>query len=68
MAGYDYDRAAVVARWPLREMLIAYVALAREQAEESYRHTQLLYQVRNSLGGKEEPPPVPPLLREPLRK
>jgi hypothetical protein len=68
VAGFDYGRALQVARWPLREMLIAYVARIREQTEESYRHAQLLYQVRNSFGGKEQPPPVPPLLREPQRK
>jgi hypothetical protein len=50
--------------WPLRELLIAYIARVREQTLEAYRHTQLLFQVRMMMGGDEKPPPVPPLLRE----
>jgi hypothetical protein len=66
---FDAGRYAAIACWPLRELLISYVALIRELAEEGYRHAQLLYQVRNAFGGgKEEPPPPPPLLRDPPQK
>lgn len=53
-----------IAAWPLREMLLSYLARVREELEESFRHAQLLYQVRNVFGGKEEPPVPPALIRE----
>lgn len=36
VAGQDYRRAQDILRWPLRELLIAYVALLRERAERVY--------------------------------
>lgn len=69
VARYDAGRYAAIAGWPLRELMVSYVALVRELAEEGYRHAQLLYQVRNAFGGGHEaPPPIPPLLRESPRK
>lgn len=51
--------------WPLRELLINYLELVKEQLREGYRHSQLLYQIRVAFGGvKEQPPAVPALLRE----
>jgi hypothetical protein len=40
-------------------MLIAYVNIKREQARETHRHAQLLYQVRHAFGGGKEKPPKP---------
>lgn len=67
-AGNDYGRALEVQRWPIREVLIAYLAQLRAHALEDYRHGQLLWQVRNVMGGKrasDPPPPVPRLLKGP---
>jgi hypothetical protein len=63
VARYDAGRYPAIACWPLRELLVSYVALIKEQAEDGYKHAQLLYQVRNAFSdGKEQPPPIPPLL------
>lgn len=50
--------------WPVREVLLTYLARVREQMMEDYRHAQLLWQVRMIFGGKEPKPAIPPLLRE----
>jgi hypothetical protein len=67
VAGSDFDLAARVLLWPLREMLIAYVARLRAQALDSYRHDQLLYVLAApwTKKGESKPPPVPPILRDP---
>jgi hypothetical protein len=54
-----------VARWPLREALLAYVARMKEEAIVSHRHETLVwaflapYQKKSS-----KPPPVPRILRK----
>jgi hypothetical protein len=66
VAGYDYRRCLVVARWPIEEMLIAYLEVQKNMARENHWHAQLLYSVRHVMGNKEkEPPPaMPSILRE----
>jgi hypothetical protein len=64
VAAFDHARALAIAHWPLRELLIGYVARLREQAAEVLRHNQLLFQIRVMWGGTEQPPEVPPILRE----
>ena len=38
MAGWDYDKAKRVARWPLREVLMAHLEHVKDKAEEAFRH------------------------------
>lgn len=67
VAAHDYARLAIVAGWPLREVLLAYLAHERTQAMQQYLHAQLLYQIRNSYSRQKQdrPPVLPKILREP---
>jgi hypothetical protein len=51
--------------WPLREVLISYIAYAREVTAEGFRHIQLLWQIGTVFGGadRKNAPAIPPLLR-----
>ena len=64
-AGWDYDRARIVQHWPLREVLISYIASSIETTAEGFRHIQLLWQISTAWGGsKNNPrPQIPKLLR-----
>lgn len=50
--------------WPIREVMLSYLARLREEAWVAYRHAQLLWQVGHVFGGKGKPPTLPALLRE----
>lgn len=67
VARNDYDRALQVLRWPVRELLIAYLEAFKDQLREDLRHRQLMFQIRVAWGGGRDlqPPQIPPLLREP---
>jgi hypothetical protein len=66
IAGYDYRRALVVARWPIEEMLIAYLEVQKKMARENYWQASLLFQVRHVMGNpnREPAPAMPSILRE----
>lgn len=50
--------------WPLREVLLRYLALKRRELTETYKHAQLCYQLRAVFGSTEKPPEIPAMLRE----
>jgi len=65
LSGYnpeDFDR---VLRWPLRDALLAFENVLREQAAVEYRHASLLYAVMapHLKKGKLKAPKVPKILR-----
>lgn len=43
LAQWDVDRYEAVARWPLREALLAYVALLKRDARDAYEHARNRY-------------------------
>lgn len=52
-------------RWPLREVLLTYIERTREAMIVEHRHQQAMYWMRRLWSTtKENPPQVPPLLRE----
>lgn len=61
----------MILRWPLREMLVRYLAWAQEltfkNTLEAYRHTQLLWQLRHVFGGS-DPNDPPPQMPEELKR
>lgn len=69
IAGHDYDMARRVARWPVREGLLAYLEQMKAQLRVGLRHNQLLYQIRvqfldSKQVAKIKVPEIPALLRE----
>ena len=67
LANHDHDRAARVMRWPLREGLLAYVAVARRQAILEHRHEELYWAImaRELVTRARRPPHPPSILSEP---
>ncbi len=55
-------RAREVARWPVREGLLAYLDLLRTKAEESYRWECLYYSVIAPWAKNARPPKPPRIL------
>jgi len=51
-----------VLKWPLREVLLRYVHMIREEALEAYRVDLLVWAAKSAFGGG-KPPKVPELLR-----
>jgi len=61
VAGHDPERAqAIYARWPLREVLLAFLELRRRESLEQHRFDVLTWQI----GGKGEAPRPQAILRE----
>ena len=64
VSGYSWDRAKRVARWPLEEVLEAYLAEARREALREYRQQRLEYYVIAPWSKRAEAPDVPTILEE----
>lgn len=67
VAGWDFDKARRVARWPLREVLLANLERMKDRALEAFRWEAMQYAVaapwsRKDSGAK--PPQVPEILRK----
>ena len=62
LAGYDPDEARRILRWPLREALVAYLALLRRHAEAEFRHAELMFAIVSPWNGKAKPPKRPAIL------
>lgn len=64
MAGYDAGRYDAVLRWPLHELLIAYVEQMKAEALDAYRHATLVYCLQAPHQKKPgKPPRVPSILK-----
>ncbi len=61
VAGHDYDQAMRIAAWPLRELLVAYVAEQRRIVRAAHERAELLTEIRFVMSGKKRPrPPAMP--------
>jgi hypothetical protein len=62
LADFDPRRMREVARWGLRDALIAFVHRIREQARVQYRHDLLVWASTAPHSAKKIEPPKPPRL------
>jgi len=65
VAGWDSDRTDRVLLWPLRDLLLAYVAFTKREALERYEHALLVWALlvphqKNT----SSPPKLPPILSD----
>lgn len=61
VARHDPERARVIySRWPLREVLLAFLDLRRRESLEQHRFEVLTWQI----GGRGEAPRPPAILKE----
>jgi len=68
VVGYDHDRAVRVLRWPVRQLLLAAVAMLRKSAREAYQFDMVVWALIAPHSEKKlPPPPVPPILKDILR-
>ena len=66
VAGHDWDKAQRVKRWPLREALLAALAMRKEQARLDYRDDLRNYLAIAPWATKDsgiKPPQLPEILR-----
>lgn len=64
LAGGDYNQAAIVSRWPLREALMAYLERCKRAAMETYRMEFLAWASMAPHSAKKiEPPEIPDILK-----
>lgn len=66
VAGWDYDKARRVARWPLREVLLAQLEHAKDRALEAFRWEAMQHAVTAPWTKKEsgvKPPQIPDILK-----
>jgi hypothetical protein len=67
VAGPDFDRARDIARWPLVEVLVCYLAIERERALRIYQHRELVWNIRAPYVSEDKRgpyPEVPPILKD----
>jgi hypothetical protein len=64
IAGHDYQAAQAVMRWPLVELLHAYLHRLRQQALEDYKHRLLMW-ASNVAHRKDKKAPDPPSILDP---
>ena len=50
--------------WPLREMLLCYVARLKDEALRGYQTALIVWASRSAFGGKQKQPDVPVILRD----
>ena len=61
LAGWQPPRYPAVARWPLREALLAFEQRLKREARDDYRHELLRFAMREPwLGKGDRKPPKPP--------
>ena len=60
VAGFDYERALVIATWPLVEVMHAYLNHARMRAHADYRQAVMVFATRRN--PKASPPKFPAIL------
>lgn len=65
VAEWDHDAVQRVLNWPLREVLLAYVARLKADALRGYQTALLVWASRTAMGGKTKPPDLPNILKEP---
>lgn len=65
LADWDFARAQELMGFPVRELLLAYLALLKERAREAYEHD---LQVWAALAPHQEKPTKPPRLPGILRR
>ena len=63
LAEYNVERFDVILAWPLRDVLLAYEHLLRQEALTDYRLSVLAYAVLAPWSKDMKPPKLPPLLR-----
>jgi hypothetical protein len=56
------DRHRRVLTWPVREALLAFLDLARADAQREYDFARLMWAAAAAFGAGGDPPPLPPLL------
>jgi len=66
VSGFDHDRALLVGRWPVSELLENFEALERQRALDSYRHAALIHATTYPVfmvKKRPKPPTIPRILR-----
>lgn len=58
VARNDYDKALTVERWPLVEVLHAYMDLLKSDAEVYYRTSLLMWAARGTTSKPPKPPSI----------
>ncbi len=64
VAGWDHDEVQRVLDWPLREMLLCYVAHLKDEALRGYQTALIVWASRSAFGGKQKQPDLPVILRD----
>lgn len=65
VAGYDYDRAQAVLRWPMREALVSFSRVLRETAAESWHRSYVRWALTAPYQKKpRKAPPIPSILEQ----
>lgn len=64
LAGWDPVASAQIERWPLRDALLAFEAILRRRAHESYERALDRYAAIAPHNKDARPPAVPPILRD----
>ena len=64
VAGWDHDEVQRILDWPLREVLLKYIAHLTAEAMRGYQTAMIVWATRTSMGGKQKPPELPSILRE----
>lgn len=64
VAGHDFERAQRVARWPVVEVLHAYMAIVRRHAADSYRHKVTIWAMTLRFRKDKQQPKAPAILDE----
>jgi hypothetical protein len=64
VARWDHDRVQQVLDWPIREILLCYVARLKAEALRGYQAAMIAWSAKTSMGGKLKPPELPSILKE----
>jgi hypothetical protein len=68
VARFDFAKSEEVARWPIRELLISYLACLRERLYVKYLHDDLVWAttaLQIAKRDRPKPPGLPELLKNP---
>ena len=63
VAGWDHNEVQRVLDWPLREVLLCYVARLKDEALRGYQTAMIVWASRTAMGGKTKQPELPAILR-----
>jgi hypothetical protein len=64
LADHQIDRYQQVMQWPLAEVLAAYEARLKRDAQQAYIVEYIAWNIRAQAGSKEKAPKLPPILQD----